>query len=242
MFSGLFSYLYVIFICLDSLLLFIIALFIWLVTLPFDRKKIILQQYTCFWGSLHLWLIPAWRLKVIGRENIDRKKKYMIVSNHQSQLDILVNFNLFAHYKIVSKKEIFNLPFIGWNMTLNNYIKLKRGDKKSIQKMIQDCEKSIDQGNSILFYPEGSRSQDGQMKPFKLGAFAIAHKKKIPLLPIIIKGTKDALPKHSLKIKKNTNIILKVLKEIPYESFAHLSVEDTAKMTRDIMLKEFNSL
>jgi len=242
MFSKIGSISYLIFIALNSPVFFAGALAIWLITLPFDKKKVILQQYTCFWGSLHFWLVPTWRLKIIDRKNLKRKKTYMIVSNHQSQLDILVNFTLFAHFKIVSKKEIFQVPFIGWNMLLNNYIQLKRGDKKSIEEMIKNCEKSIDQGNSIFFYPEGSRSKDGEIKPFKLGAFSIAQKKKIPLLPILIDGTKDALPKHSLQSHGKHQITLKILPEIPYEDFADLPVEKTAEKVRNLMVKEFKSI
>jgi len=98
----------------------------------------------------------------------------MIVSNHQSQLDTLVAFGLFFPFKWISKAEVFRLPFIGWNMTLNRYIKLKRGDRKSIQKMMTECEKMISKGNSLYFFPEGTRSKTGIIKPFKPGAFILA--------------------------------------------------------------------
>ena len=84
---------------------------------------------TCFWGSLYTWFNPAWPVKVVGREKIDPNETYVMVANHQSLLDIFVLFRLFRHFKWVSKIENFNIPCVGWNMRLNGYIELRRGDR-----------------------------------------------------------------------------------------------------------------
>jgi len=105
---------------------------------------------------------------VEGREKIRRDATYVIVSNHQSQLDILVLFRLYVHFKWVSKSEIFKIPLIGWNMVMNRYIKLRRGDKESIAQMMADSEERLAEGSSIFIFPEGSRSPDGRLKPFKM--------------------------------------------------------------------------
>jgi 1-acyl-sn-glycerol-3-phosphate acyltransferase len=181
--------------------------------------------------------MPAWSVSSKGREKIKRGKTYIIVSNHQSQLDILVAFRLFFLFKWVSKAEVFSLPFIGWNMVLNRYIKLERGEKESIQQMMVVCEKTISSGNSVYFFPEGSRSRTGIVKNFKTGAFALAHKMKIPVLPIVINGSKNALPKHSLNFHGRHHIRIEVLDEIPYESFAQLSVEETAGKVRKTIVE-----
>jgi 1-acyl-sn-glycerol-3-phosphate acyltransferase len=160
----------------------------------------------------------------------------VVVSNHQSLLDILVLFNLFFHFKFVSKIEIFKIPLIGWNMVLNNYIKLKRGDKKSVAQMLADCEKALAGGSSVLIFPEGTRSPDGHIKEFKLGAFILALKMKAPISPVVIAGTNAALPKYSLNFHGRTDIRIRVLAPIPYESFAHLSAEETADMVREVII------
>ncbi|MCK5350228.1 MAG: 1-acyl-sn-glycerol-3-phosphate acyltransferase, partial [Desulfobacula sp.] len=180
-----FSYAYIAFVGLSSAFLFIIACLIRLLTHFFDKRLIILNLFTSFWASLYIWCMPIWSVKITGRQKMDMKKSYVIVSNHQSQLDILVAFSLFLPFKWVSKSEIFRIPLIGWNMVLNRYIKLKRGDKKSIKKMMDECEKMISEGNSIYFFPEGTRSKNGIIKPFKTGAFILAKKMKIPILPIV---------------------------------------------------------
>jgi len=147
---------------------FILALTIWLLTVPFDRRLVWLHMFTSFWACLYLWIVPAWSVTTAGRDKIRRGATYIVVSNHQSQLDILVAFHLFFPFKWVSKAEIFKLPFIGWNMVLNRYIRLKRGDKESIRQMMAACERTLAQGCSVFFFPEGTRSRDGHPKPFRM--------------------------------------------------------------------------
>lgn len=225
------------FVSITSVFFFLIALAIRLLTKPFDPRLTILQQFTCFWGALYTWIIPAWRIRVTGKENIVRNRTYMVVSNHQSLLDILVIFNLFFHFKFVSKTEIFKVPFIGWNMYLNQYIRLKRGDRKSVARMMADAEKSLSEGNSVLMFPEGSRSADGTIKPFKPGAFILAQKMHLPILPIVISGTNAALPKHSIDFHGSHDIRIHVLEEIPYERFSHMSVEAAIDMVREKIIE-----
>jgi 1-acyl-sn-glycerol-3-phosphate acyltransferase len=189
-------------------------------------------MFTSFWACLYLWTMPAWRVKAAGREKIRRDAHYIAVSNHQSQLDILVAFRLFFPFKWVSKAEVFKLPFIGWNMVLNRYIGLKRGDKESIRQMMKACEAALAQGCSLFFFPEGTRSRTGRIKPFKPGAFILAHKMRLPILAVAISGTQKALPKHSLNFHGRHEIRIEVLEEMPYDDFAHLSVEETAEMVR----------
>ena len=226
---------FLVFMGVSSAVFFVIALAIWLVTVLIDRRLAALHMFTCFWGSLYMWIMPPWSVTISGREKIDKKKIYVIVSNHQSLLDILVAFRLFAHFKWVSKAEIFNLPFIGWNMVLNRYIKLKRGDRESIRTMMGDCKNAIAKGSSVYFFPEGTRSKTGLMRPFKPGAFVLAHELKTPILPIAINGTKNALPKHSLKFQGRHDIRIEILDEIPYADFADLSPEETGEMVRNVI-------
>ncbi|MFH1985414.1 MAG: lysophospholipid acyltransferase family protein [Pseudomonadota bacterium] len=216
-----------------SALFFLVAVVIRLITGPFDRRLVILHQFTSFWACLYLWTMPAWSVRLEGREKITHPGPYVIVSNHQSQLDILVAFRLFFPFKWVSKIEVFRLPFIGWNMTLNRYIPLKRGDKESIAKMLTACEAAIAKGSSVYFFPEGTRSKTGVLKAFKPGAFLTAKKMQVPILAIAINGTHRALPKHSLVIQGRHAIRLSVLEEIPYAAFQDLSAEETAAMVRE---------
>ncbi|MBU1193779.1 MAG: 1-acyl-sn-glycerol-3-phosphate acyltransferase [Proteobacteria bacterium] len=226
------SYGYILFIGLSSAVFFLIALIVFLLTFFFDRRRIILSLFSSFWASVYIWCMPAWSVNIIGRQKMDMKKSYVIVSNHQSQLDILVAFYLFFPFRWVSKAEVFLLPFIGWNMILNGHVKLKRGDKHSIKKMIAQCEDLLSKNISVIIFPEGTRSKTGILKPFKPGAFILAKKMKKPILPLVINNTKNALPKHSLRIQGRHHIEVKVLDEIPYTVFEHMEIEHISDMVR----------
>jgi 1-acyl-sn-glycerol-3-phosphate acyltransferase len=229
---------YILFVAATSALFFCVALVIWLVTVLFDKRLVLLHMFSSFWASVYLWAMPVWSVRVEGRNTIRMRDRYVIVSNHQSQLDILLAFNLFFPFKWVSKAEVFRIPFIGWNMYLNRYIKLKRGDKKGIAKMFVDCEKALAEGNSLFVFPEGTRSETGSLKPFKSGAFILAKKMKIPILPVVISGTKGALPKHSMNFHGSQKMSIRVLEPVSYERFANLSAKETGDMISNIIAAE----
>jgi 1-acyl-sn-glycerol-3-phosphate acyltransferase len=130
------------------------------------------------------------------------------------------------------------VPLIGWNMRLNRYVQLKRGDKESVARMLQECEMHLDEGSSIFMFPEGTRSADGEIKAFKLGAFQLALKKKVPILPVVVSGTNKALPKYSMKFTGVQKIYIKIFEEIPYSVFEKLSPEETAQMVRQFIVEK----
>jgi 1-acyl-sn-glycerol-3-phosphate acyltransferase len=220
------------FLVLSSALMFPIALAIWAVTAPFDPRLRLLHRFTCFWGSLYTWMNPAWPVELIGREKIRDGVTYVMVANHQSLLDILVLFRIFAHFKWVSKIENFRIPLIGWNMSLNRYIKLRRGDRQSVAEMMRACAQALAEGNSIMMFPEGTRSPDGRLKAFKPGAFALALDAHAPILPIVVEGTAQALPKRGFVLQGRYAIRVRVLDEIPYATFAGASVDELTAMMR----------
>jgi 1-acyl-sn-glycerol-3-phosphate acyltransferase len=223
---------YLIFIGVSSMALFPVALLIWGLTVAVDRRLVVLHLFSCFWASLYLWVMPAWSITIRGRDRIRWDCAQVVVSNHQSQLDILVAFRMFFPFKWVSKAEVFRLPFIGWNMVLNRYIRLKRGDKASIRKMFADCEAALAAGSSVFLFPEGTRSETETLRPFKPGAFILAKKMKVPIVPIVIDGTRKALPKYSLNIRGHHHITVSVLEPIAYEAFAHLEANELAETIR----------
>ncbi|HXQ23576.1 MAG TPA: lysophospholipid acyltransferase family protein [Candidatus Acidoferrales bacterium] len=232
------SLLFWLFIVVSSLLLFPVALLIWAVTVLVDRRLVLLHRFTCFWASLYSWLNPVWRVHIEGREKIRPRTAYVMVANHQSLLDILVLFRLFVHFKWVSKIENFRVPAIGWNMSLNRYIKLRRGDRTSVEQMMQACEHTIAAGSSIMMFPEGTRSPDGRLRAFKEGAFTLAQRTGAALLPIVVQGTARALPKRGFVLQGRHAIRIRVLDEIPYASFAHTPVAALTAEVRAIIAAE----
>jgi 1-acyl-sn-glycerol-3-phosphate acyltransferase len=230
--ARIFSSLFWLFMVVSSLLLFPVALAIWLVTVLFDKRLVLLHRFTCFWASLYSWLNPVWRVRIEGREKIRPGIAYVMVANHQSLLDILVLFRLFRHFKWVSKIENFRVPCIGWNMSLNRYIKLRRGDRESVEQMMNACEQTLAEGSSVMIFPEGTRSEDGRLRPFKHGAFTLAQRCRVPLLPIVVRGTSQALPKRGFILQGRHNIHVRVLDEVSPAVFANVSVEDLIARVR----------
>ena len=158
-----------------------------------------------------------------------------MVANHLSLLDILVLFRIFRHFKWVSKIENFRVPCVGWNMSLNGYIKLRRGDRDSVVKMMEACEKTLAEGSSIMMFPEGTRSHTGRLRSFKSGAFDIAKQAQRPIQPILIEGTHHALPKRGFVLQGRHPIRITVLDPIPPESFAGLPAKELTEQVRGLM-------
>jgi 1-acyl-sn-glycerol-3-phosphate acyltransferase len=227
------------FITFTSVAIFPVAALIWLVTLPFDRKQKVLHLFTCAWGAFYPWVNPMWSVRVLGREHIEKDVPYVMVANHLSLLDPLVLFRLFRHFKWVSKIENFRVPCIGWNMWLNRYIPLVRGDHRSIAEMMEACRRTLRAGNPIMMFPEGTRSRDGKLRPFKHGAFSLARELAVPILPIVVEGTGGALPKAGLVLPPGKHAItIRVLPPIPPKSFEGLTTEQITERVRNVFLHE----
>jgi 1-acyl-sn-glycerol-3-phosphate acyltransferase len=185
----------------SSIVLFAGALALFVCTVAFDRRRALLHLYTCAWAYHYVRALPLWVAEFTGVDNIRDGRTYVLVANHQSLGDILVLFGLFKHFKWVSKRAIFRVPFIGWNMRLNDYVALTRGDARSIEEMMRACRVHLRRGSSVMMFPEGTRSLDGEIKPFKHGAFTLAVELGIEVVPIVVEGTRDALPKHGLMLE-----------------------------------------
>lgn len=194
------STLYWLFVVVVAAALFPVAAAIRVVTAPFDRRRAVLHAFTCVWAAVYTWCNPAWRVRVRGRQHLRGGRTCVMVANHLSVVDIFVLHRLFVHFKWVSKIENFRLPFIGWNMVLNGYVAVRRGDRDSVVAMLAACRRLLHEGNSIMMFPEGTRSKTGECKAFKPGAFELAITSGVAVVPIALHGTFLALPKHGFRI------------------------------------------
>jgi len=224
-----------------SALLFPINFLTWLFTFPFDKRRVVLHRFTCLWSKIILSINPYWTTRMTGKERLDPEKTYIIVSNHQSGADILVLFNLFIHFKWVAKTGLFRIPFLGWNMTLNQYIAIKRSRGRSRLMMMDKAVSAIREGNSVMIFPEGTRSRDGNLQPFKNGAFRLALETKCDILPVAIKGTFHAIKKGGFIIHKNRNIHAVILDPFRFESFEGNRPDAVAVKVHDLIQAELNA-
>lgn len=217
------------FITLSSALLFPVAAVVRLLNGAWDPRLRLLHRFTSWWGSLYTWCNPLWKVEISGAPLPPAESAHVFVANHQSMADILVLFRLRTHYKWVSKAENFRIPFIGWNMSLNRYVRIKRGTVRGNLKMMRDCERTLRAGNSLMMFPEGTRSPDGTLRRFREGAFELAIRCGAPVLPIAIDGTFNALPKSGILLRGPHTFRVRILPAVPVEA-----TSDAAALARDI--------
>ena len=231
--SYLFSAFYLTLVVVLAVVFFAIALVLRLVTGPFDKRLVVLNYFSHFWGAAYFWCMPYWSLQIKGRHHAKPGQPYVIVSNHLSAIDVLVPCLLFIPFKWVSKIENFRIPFIGWGMSLNRYVPIRRGGLSSIKAMMQQARAHLKQGSSIFIFPEGARSDDGNLKTFKTGAFKLAQEMNVPVLPVVLTGTAEALPKRSLHFKGRHQIGIEVLPAIEAAQHQSLSLNELTELAHE---------
>jgi 1-acyl-sn-glycerol-3-phosphate acyltransferase len=182
-------------------LLFVPSLGITVLGWPFDKRRSFLAKFTAVWAGHYLTRAPLAGAILRGREKVREDRPAVYVSNHQSMVDILAIFATHIPMLWVSKVENSYVPFLGWNMMLNRHIFVKRGYMPSIMRMVRLCLRRLEEGYSLFIFPEGTRSPDGQLLPFYSGAFRIARRAGVPIVPIVVEGTSEILPKGSFRIR-----------------------------------------
>jgi 1-acyl-sn-glycerol-3-phosphate acyltransferase len=150
------------------------------------------------WSRAMLWA-PGAKLVVEGKEHCDPQRPTIFVSNHQSTLDIPALFQalLPVHFRFVSKHIVKYVPILGWYLVLAGFVFIDRSNRRKAIKSLELAAEKIRRGTSIVMFPEGTRSSDGRILPFKKGAFALAMKAGVAICPVAIEGTRKVMPKNS---------------------------------------------
>lgn len=152
------------------------------------------------WSRLNGLLTPM-LVSVKGRENIDPKQSYVVVSNHQSAYDIFLIYGwLGIDIKWLMKKELRKIPGLGFGSEKVGHIFLDRSNSKRALESLNEAKRRLVNGTSVVIFPEGTRSRTGELGPFKRGAFKIAFDLKLPILPITVIGTSNILPTGSFNL------------------------------------------
>jgi 1-acyl-sn-glycerol-3-phosphate acyltransferase len=185
---------------LSCAVLFVPALLLFLLTFWWDPKRRWLRRYTTYWGAHYLTWAPFAGVRVAGREHLQGVSGCIYVVNHQSMCDILAVYGTYLDLAWVSKIENFYAPFLGWNMWLNGYVALRRGHLPSIRRMLRRSEGMLRSGQALCVFPEGTRSPDGQLIPFYRGAFWLAARAGVPIVPLVVDGTQEVIAKHRARI------------------------------------------
>ena len=178
----------------ETVIMGTISLVLW----PFDRTGKL--QHTCarWWCRIVALTIFA-RLEVRGVENVSPDRPYVYMANHSSLIDTPALFACLPYpFKIMAKKELFYVPFLGWHLWSSGNFPVDRGDARATARSVRGVIDGVRAGASLAVFPEGTRTPDGQVQDFKPGAFKIALRAGVPIVPVTIRGTFALLPKTTL--------------------------------------------
>lgn len=179
------------------------------------------------------------KVKVKGLSKIDPAASYIYMCNHQSNFDIPV---LLAYLKVqfrwLAKAELFRIPLFGFAMRRTGYISIDRTNRKSAFKSLKKAAKTIREGASVIIFPEGTRSPDGNISPFKKGGFVLAIDSGVPIVPIILHGTRSIMPKKQLRIVPGT-VLVEITDPIDISGYTLKNKEALMDRIRGIICEAF---
>lgn len=165
------SVFYYLFFLLFTILCFIPFALLYVLTVKFDRERVVLHRVSRIWSMGIYRLCPLWRLKVAGREKIDRGKAYVIVTNHQSMLDVPLMYVLPLNFKWVSKREVMRIPIFGWVLQMHGDIAIERGSSRSARHMREEADDYLSARHVGDSLSGGDAHENGPYGPFQGGSF-----------------------------------------------------------------------
>ena len=191
-------------------------------------------------GRLITYVNPFWNIEVDGDFPENPRNPYVVVSNHLSQGDPPIVARVPWEMKWVAKIALFRLPVTGWLLRMSGDIPVDRRDRDSRAGVLKKASDYLRKKCSVMFFPEGTRSRDGRVQQFANGAFRLAIKEEVPVLPIVIEGTQEALPKHSLWFRPNPDLMrVRVLPPVESDSY---EVGEAQDLQRDVRARIINQI
>jgi 1-acyl-sn-glycerol-3-phosphate acyltransferase len=191
------------------------------------------------WIARRLWsppLIWAARAKVSfsGGEGVDFSRPAIYVSNHQGMLDIPAIFvSLPVNLRFVAKESLRRVPFLGWYMWIAGYVFVDRSNRRKAVESLARAAQRIRNGVSVVVFPEGTRSADGHILPFKKGPFMLALKASVPIVPIAVEGSHRILNKNSLRVHPGHEIRVRIGAPLDVSQFADSQRDQLMRTVRD---------
>jgi len=179
------------------------------------------------------------RTRIVGKEKIKKGQTYIIISNHQSQFDILALVTrLGIQFRWIIKKELLKIPLFGYALLASRNIFIDRSNTKESIESINRGMKRLPKGTSIMVFAEGTRSPDGKIHPFKKGGFVLAIDYGLPILPITINGSRKVLPKGSVVFTPGEIEVI-VGDPIDTRGYTRESLPELMERTRQVIVSSF---
>lgn len=221
------------------LLAFILLAIASFVSIPWKGRTRFVYWASRIYGAGIVFINPWWRIRIVGKENIEPGKAYVVISNHQSMLDIPLLHTLPFDFRWVSKSEVKQMPLIGWTLRMRNDIYIQRGDSGSAKKMMIKGKDILDAGLCVYIFAEGTRSKDGRIADFKEGAFMLARYAKAEILPVVVDGSWEIVHTGSWRLQHPARITLSIQPPVKPE---RKSTKDLAEEVRNIIITEHHKL
>lgn len=226
-------YLFLVLLCIVLMILSAVALVLcW----PFDKARRVVHELSRVAVRIFFAIPPFWRFRIEGLELVDPKGRYVITLNHQAMTDIPALYFVPLNFRWVSKREVFKIPFFGQLLRLHGDICIDRGRAaEAMEQLLREGELWIGRGASVAIFPEGTRSKDGEIHRFKTGAFELARKAEVAILPVVLDGTERLINKNRTFRWRHT-ITVKVLKPVPVEEVKATEPKEMAERVHDLMV------
>ena len=186
--------------------------------------------------------VNPWTLHVSGTENLDSKQVYVIVSNHQSLADIPVISHVRVDAKWIAKAELFRMPVVGWLLRMAGDIAVDRSDRRKGAQALLKGAHYLRQHCSLVFFPEGTRSPDGEVLPFNDGPFQLAIREQVPVLPLVVEGSGAALPRNSWIFGGTQDIYLRILEPVSVVGWNVKQSGELRELVREKIVTEVHRL
>jgi len=214
---------------------------VWIVTTPFDKGRYATGYTFRRLCVVHQILNPLWTFHTGGRLPDDKRHPYVMVSNHESFVDMLLISHLKIEMKWMSKESLFKIPLVGWMMRMAGDISLVRGDRASGSAALERCKVWLDRRVSIMIFPEGTRSTTGELRDFKDGAFRLAIETGTPILPLAVHGTRTALRKHDWRMG-DSDAEVRVLAPVSTEGLTEADIPALRDRVRTMIISEIEHM
>ncbi len=192
-------------------------------------------------GAAMVKINPVWRVHVEGVHNVEPGMAYVVISNHQSMVDIPIICLLPWEMKWMAKAELFRVPLVGWMMRMAGDIPVERGNRQGAGALLQ-AKRVLGHKCSVMIFPEGTRSPDSSVQPFTDGAFHLAIKARVPILPLVVEGSHSCLTKGSWKFGEAQDIILRVLPPVDTQGLTTKETPVLRERVRSLIMDELARL
>lgn len=190
------------------------------------------------WAKMLLFICGV-KADVTGEENIDDRGPHIFMANHQSDFDILLALAYIpGQFRWIAKKELFVYPLFGKAMRKADYIPIDRQNREKALESLDEAALQVKQGKSLMTFPEGTRSRDGKIRPFKKGLFYLALRSGVPIVPFSIVGSREIMPRRSLRIRPQ-RVAIVIDKPIDVRKYSLDRRDDLIKDVRDTIVKNF---